>query len=114
LASEAQNVDTADVSEMKAEQRSYGAMPMIVLTAVPHPVTSAYNATDAQVTQVRSMWNDLHNKVAAESQRGVNCLVSDTGHHIQLYKPEVVVAAIQQVMDLAHSTSKPSCEVLPN
>jgi pimeloyl-ACP methyl ester carboxylesterase len=112
LRSEAENVDTADVSEMKAEQRSYGSMPLIVLTVVPHPIDANYNATAAQAGQAKSMWNDLHDKVATESQRGVNCFVTDTGHHIQLYKPEIVIAAIRQVIDLVQTTGKPSCEPL--
>jgi hypothetical protein len=44
----------------------------------------------------------MHDEVAALSTRGVRRTV-DSGHSIQMQRPEVVIAAIEEVMALARA-----------
>jgi pimeloyl-ACP methyl ester carboxylesterase len=87
--------------EVQATQRSYGAMPLIVLTADdgPHhdrgfPPT----VPKAQIAAQWSVWKTMHDELAAYASGGVNFVVRDTGHYIQQNQPTAVISAITEVI----------------
>ena len=47
-----------------------------------------------------------HDRIAALSSVGRNQVVPNTGHYIQFYQPQVVIAAIREVVDEAHRHPK--------
>jgi pimeloyl-ACP methyl ester carboxylesterase len=53
-----------------------------------------------------------HEAMAEQSQRGIDCVIDGSGHHIQIDKPEVVIAAVRQAIALVTSSSQPSCSLL--
>lgn len=107
-----------DAREVINAQRRYGDMPLIVLTAgrdeaavlgamsrLPPGTPGA--STPAEVAQLheqivrflRDGWGAGHDAYAALSSRGRNQLVPDSTHAIQIWKPEVVVSAVIEILD---------------
>ena len=85
--------------------RNYGAMPLIVLTAgdfMRMPPDAPPDAT-AQFPLVRTAWTRGHDAYAALSTRGVNRLVEGSPHAIQQARPQVVIDAIDEVVDAARA-----------
>jgi pimeloyl-ACP methyl ester carboxylesterase len=99
LRSEAAAADSANSDEVAAARRSLGDMPLIVLTAAalaPRPGEAAVSV------QARyQVWRTMHDEIAALSTRGERRTVEGAGHGIQMEKPEVVIAAIEEVLALA-------------
>ena len=83
-------------------KRNYGAMPIIVLTStkVPELPPGTPDAANARAT-FAAMDAEMHRghaELAALSSRGVQRLVPDSGHYIQLDRPDAVIAAIEEVI----------------
>jgi pimeloyl-ACP methyl ester carboxylesterase len=103
----------ADSREVINEQRRYGDLPLIVLTAGGDESSalsslrgSPGTETPADLEQLRQQivlflrdaWGPAHDAYAALSTRGRNQLV-DSGHNIPINKPDVVISAITEVLD---------------
>src|SRR5215469_3853053 len=70
----------------------------VVLTATggwgPPPVVPA-----GQWKQLWDTWNQMHERVAALSSRGVNFVVRGSGHYIQFDRPADVISAVDEVVE---------------
>lgn len=89
-----EEVPTADDLQLNAQQRSFGALPLIVLTAgdgMPGLQGEEKVATDA-------LWMKLHDALAARSSVGTNRLVPKSGHYIQEDNPPAVISAVMDVL----------------
>jgi len=87
--------------------RTYGAMPLTVLTAgakVALP-NEAPAAAKREIAAVEAEWVRGHEAMAALSTRGSHRLVRSSAHYIQLEKPEVVIAAIEQMIETVRQPS---------
>ena len=82
--------------------RDYGDIPLVVLTAgatptdLPEPVLAAW-------PQHEAVWMRGHDAVAALSSRGVNRVIPDAGHYIQMDRPDVVIATVIEVVEAARA-----------
>lgn len=82
--------------------RSFGDRPTIVLTAMA-PFTPAelkglgIKASDG--ARFKQEWKLLGAEQAALSTRGRQRTVSDSGHYIQIDRPDVVIAAVREIVD---------------
>jgi pimeloyl-ACP methyl ester carboxylesterase len=98
--SELQEFNGASADEVDASRRSYGALPLIVLTAggvgTPDPDT---------VTRTR-IWTEMHERMAALSSRGLHRIVPGATHHIALSRPDAVIAAVNDVVAATRPRSK--------
>jgi pimeloyl-ACP methyl ester carboxylesterase len=65
-------------------------MRMSIPQEIPFIVLSAATATDAELAE-RESW-------VAASKRGRHVRVKETGHWIQLEQPDVVVAAVRELL----------------
>ncbi|KQT31894.1 hypothetical protein ASG29_08395 [Sphingomonas sp. Leaf412] len=78
-------------------RRSFGAMPLVVLTVGPAPAAP-------------TPWTAGHDSIAALSTRGTRAHVPDSGHMIQRDRPAAIVAAIATVLDMLslsrHTTTR--------
>lgn len=95
--SEWANVFTVSSDEVRVAKRSYGDMPLVVLSRAPFPRQP--HETQAMRDAKNYLWVELHDDIAALSTRGVNEIVPGSGHYIQFDKPGVVIEAIRQVID---------------
>ncbi len=79
----------------------FGDRPLVVLTALkPNPpaVVKAMGMTDAQAAQQRRIWTGLHDDEARWSTHSRHQLVTDATHYIQFDRPDVVIAAVREVV----------------
>jgi pimeloyl-ACP methyl ester carboxylesterase len=99
MASEAGAMEQ-DSAEATAHRRSYGDMPLIVLTAGKPPKDPSLS--DAQNQAWEKLWMQGHDAIAALSSRGRNQVVPGSGHFIQLEQPQAVIDAVDEVVAEAH------------
>jgi pimeloyl-ACP methyl ester carboxylesterase len=81
--------------------RDLGARPLVVLTGTkPHPPT-VIKAAGLKPDQDRlfiATWEQLHDDEATWSRRSRHQLVPDATHYIQFDRPDVVIAAVREVI----------------
>jgi pimeloyl-ACP methyl ester carboxylesterase len=84
-------------------ERSYGSMPLIVLTAdiFPPPDPSLTPRAQEQSLAMEAEFRLGHIEYAALSTRGTQRTVPDSNHFIQQTNPEAVTAAIVEVLQQA-------------
>jgi pimeloyl-ACP methyl ester carboxylesterase len=110
LRSEAASEDEGDIVELSAAHASYGPMPLIMLSApMDANYYKPYGATAEQMSQLENERQTMRDRVVALSQRGAQCMIANTGHFIQLDRPDVVIRAIEQAIQLSHDNENPSC-----
>lgn len=107
--SEWANVFTVSSDEVRTAKRSYGDMPLVVLSRAPFPRQP--HETQAVRDAKNYLWVELHDDIAALSTRGVNEIVPGAGHYIQFDKPGAVIDAIQQVIDTVRADGHDSTAV---
>lgn len=95
VASELDSFNTLDTPQLLKVKRSFGSIPLIVLTGRPTMPGATAEETDA----VYKVWMTMHDEMAALSTKGVNRAVRGASHYIQYEKPAVVVAAVNEVVE---------------
>lgn len=90
-------MEHSSIDQLAASRRSYGAMPLIVLTAgkgsaLPPPYDAADQAAFDKV------WADLQRDQASLSTIGERRVVAGAGHAIQFDAPQAVITAIRDVL----------------
>ncbi len=90
--SELDNLWTRSSDEVAAGRRSYGAIPLVVLTA-GGPLTGP--ETDEQAAYL-AYWASLHQELAARSTRGVQQTVPGASHLMMIDRPDAIVEAIER------------------
>jgi len=99
---------TRSSAELRASQRPYGNLPLIVLTDsqdgdidhVPHAPSD---------TVQRAIWaakNKEHERIAKLSSVGAHFVVAGSMHAIQIDHPSTVVSAVDEVVDQARSSGR--------
>jgi pimeloyl-ACP methyl ester carboxylesterase len=86
--------------------RELGERPIVVLTAVkPFPETAlkAMQLTVAQGQEIQRVWKQMHDDEASWSHHSRREIVADSSHYIQFDRPDVVIAAVSDVVDQLRS-----------
>ncbi len=99
LGSEDKASDALDSAEDLKQQRSYGALPLIVLTAANDIGDPGLPAKEMR--EVNRVWTAGHDRLAHLSTVGVNFVITHSEHFIQLDQPAVVTGAIAEVISQA-------------
>jgi pimeloyl-ACP methyl ester carboxylesterase len=108
---ELSNGPAAD-GEARAAQRSWGDLPVVVLT---HDLS--FNPAGEPEAEHRARSEFLkrgHDALAARSRRGRSIVVPGAGHNIQVDRPEAVIAALRTVLAEARATSSSSAAPGPS
>lgn len=104
MASEAESQHSTDGKsdansrEERAAQRSFGNMPLIVMTAAEAVDPKASESDRAASSRLWLSWKAGHDRLAARSKRGRSVVIPGTGHFIQLEQPRAVIDAIKEVV----------------
>jgi pimeloyl-ACP methyl ester carboxylesterase len=98
--SELHEFDGASSDQIDASRRSYGDMPLIVLTA------GGVATPDPDAVARMKIWIGMHDQMAALSSRGINRIVPNASHHIMLSRPEAVIAAVDEVVVAARESAR--------
>lgn len=96
LKSESATMMAATSDEIDAARRQLGNMPLVVLSAGE---LAPVSGVPAEVR--RELHRTMHEEIAALSTRGQRRTIDNAGHAIQMERPEVVVAAIEEVLAMA-------------
>lgn len=94
--SEWANVFRTSSDQVRAAKRSFGDMPLIVLSRAPFALQP--NETQAMRDAKNQLWMELHDALASLSTRGVNRVVPGAGHYIQFDQPDAVIGAVSEVL----------------
>jgi membrane dipeptidase len=87
--SEYENASSVSADQVRAARRSYGALPLIVLTREAKPADAT--------TRAGMRWQ-MHEELAALSTRGEHRAAPQSGHYIQFERPDLVLAAIADAL----------------
>jgi pimeloyl-ACP methyl ester carboxylesterase len=85
--------------QTRATRRSFGDLPIIVLTHSPYP--KGKDETQELRDKRTLQWEGMHLEVAAMSSRGFNAIVPNSGHYIQFDQPQVVIDSVNMVLLMA-------------
>jgi pimeloyl-ACP methyl ester carboxylesterase len=89
--------------------RELGDRPLVVLTAMkPYPpeFLAELNLSEEQGQKIQDVIKQLHDEQAAWSSNSRHQLVSDASHYSQFDRPDIVIAAIQLVVESVRAKSK--------
>ncbi len=76
---------------------SFGDLPLIVLSAGQEETISFLSDTENQ--QRWEVWQTLQSELAALSSESKQVIAEQSGHNIQLDQPDLVIDAIQEMLD---------------
>jgi pimeloyl-ACP methyl ester carboxylesterase len=93
-----------EIQEERA-RRSFGPMPVIVLTAGQPPALQEGQTPEDQARE-REVWRKGHDALAARSRQGKSVVVPGASHFIQIDRPDAVISAVQEVISKVRA--KPS------
>jgi pimeloyl-ACP methyl ester carboxylesterase len=104
--SEIEEMPAASTQQLLASRRSYGDMPLIVLTRTDYEKDMPADFTAEDKAQMRSVWETMHAEMAALSTRGEHRFVAGASHYIQRDAPDAVIAAITDVVAAVRAAPK--------
>jgi pimeloyl-ACP methyl ester carboxylesterase len=87
----------AGSDQVEASKRSYGDLPLIVLTA-PAPDSPTPNGPDAEFLARNKVVAAMHDETARLSSRGTNRIVPGASHRIMISAPQAVIDAVEEVV----------------
>jgi pimeloyl-ACP methyl ester carboxylesterase len=99
-------VNSTSSDEVREAQRSYGSLPLVVLTAGNRNQFAVPGASLRQENALWEAWKEMHDRIAALSSRGENIIVRDSGHFIEIDRPTAVIESVHTVIDEARSTGR--------
>jgi pimeloyl-ACP methyl ester carboxylesterase len=80
-----------------AETRSLGDMPLIVLSQDPD--APQYDLPEDLVRPTNEAWQKMQNELARLSTRSRQVIAKNSGHYIQLDRPDLVLDAVREVVN---------------
>jgi pimeloyl-ACP methyl ester carboxylesterase len=101
--SEIEQMPGASTEQLIASRRSYGEMPLIVLTRGDYDKDMPPDFTADDRAAMRSVWETMHAEMAALSSKGEHRFVPGAGHYIQRDAPQAVIDAAAEVVASARS-----------
>jgi pimeloyl-ACP methyl ester carboxylesterase len=84
--------------QVAAARRSYGELPLVVLTAGT-PIIPGLSPSDRDT--LLGTIKQMHGELAGLSTRGVDRLVPGSSHYVQLDAPQAVIDAVDEVLSQA-------------
>jgi pimeloyl-ACP methyl ester carboxylesterase len=99
--SEAVEAIGAGSDQVEASKRSYGNLPLIVLTS-SEPESPDPKHPDLYFAARTKVVIAMHDETARLSARGVNRAVPGATHHVMLSTPQAVIGAVNEVVTEVH------------
>jgi pimeloyl-ACP methyl ester carboxylesterase len=106
--SEIGSMPGASTEQLMESKRSYGAMPLIVLTRSDYKKGAPPEITARDLAGMKKVWVAMHDEMTALSTAGEHRTIADAGHNIQFDQPQAVIDAVNDVVARARgSAAKP-------
>lgn len=99
--SEAENIYTASAQQLRAARKPFGNLPLVSLTRGISPYLVPGQPPSDTNKAIEAENKAMQDEVAALSTRGSNRVAEGSHHAIHLSKPDAVVQAVMQVLDMA-------------
>ena len=106
MRSEMRAAGAISFEQVAAARRPLGDMPLIVLSASVGEALP--DETPKQARARAEIWRTMHEEIAALSTRGERRTI-DARRQVQIDKPEAVVAAIEEVLEMVRSEQPALC-----
>lgn len=87
--------------QLARERRSFGTMPLVVLTATTGTDFAPELAEDSK--QYDAAWQQMQTELKSLSSQGVQRRVPNAGHNIQDDQPQAVIGAVEEVVRQART-----------
>jgi len=84
---------------------SLGGMPLAVLSHDPE--TPQPDLPEDLVKPTNEAWQEMQKELARLSTRGTQVVAKNSGHYIQLDRPDVVIAGVRSVVDQVRQDVRP-------
>lgn len=102
--SEIAEMPGASTAALLASRRSYGDLPVVVLTRGNYDKGMPASMTAEDRAAMKQVWETMHAEMAALSRHGEQRIVPGAGHYIQGDAPDAVVRAVSDVVTAARTT----------
>lgn len=96
--SEIASMEVTSTNEIRAAQRPYGDMPLIVLTRSDYEKDMPAAFTAQNTAALKKVWTQMHEEMAARSTIGQHRVVPGAGHSIQRDQPQAVIDAVAEIV----------------
>ena len=83
-----------------------GSMPLIVLSQDPD--APQYDLPEDLVKPTNEAWQQMQKELAQLSARGSQVIAKNSGHYIQIDRPDLVVDAVRKVVDQIRQPATPA------
>jgi hypothetical protein len=87
---------------------SLGDMPLLVLSH--DPGTPQPDLPEDLVKPVNDAWQQMQTELAKLSTRGTQVIAKNSGHYIQLDRPDVAIEGIRNVVEQVRASSAPGSQ----
>ncbi len=104
--SEIAEMPGASTASLIASRRSYGDMPLIVLTRGDYDKGMPPSMTAEDRAGMRQVWETMHAEMSALSTRGEQRFIAGAGHYIQNDAPQAVIDAVRDVVVAARARKR--------
>lgn len=89
-----------DCAQLQAAPKSLGAMPLKVLAHEVNPELTGISEDQMdQAMEIERVWRELQIELSRRSRNGELIIASRSGHCIQIDRPELVIAAVRDVVE---------------
>lgn len=106
--SEIDSMPGASTDELTRSKRSYGDLPLIVLTRSDYKKGAPPELTDQDFAGMKKVWVAMHEEMTALSTAGEHRTIPDSGHNIQLDQPKAVIDAVNDIVTKARARMPPT------
>ena len=89
-------------------QTGYDKKPLIILTAGNTWTARGLGASEVQVSELNETRLKVQRELAAATTLGIDCVIEDAGHFIQIDRPSIVISAVESII-ATNGTSRPTC-----
>ena len=103
--SEIAAMEVVSTNQIRAAQRPYGDLPLIVLTRGDFAMGMPPAMTPEIKAGFEKVWTTMHAEMAAQSSIGQTRSIPGAGHGIQRDQPQAVIDAITEVVTAARETA---------
>ena len=90
----------AQTSQQVRGTGDLGETPLVVLTAGQALPAEALEQMELTIDQIQPIWMEMQEELVTLSTNSTHRIVPDSGHHIHLDRPDMVVDAIRSVFDI--------------
>jgi pimeloyl-ACP methyl ester carboxylesterase len=89
----------ANESSLSTTPIGFRSKPLIVLTASDRWDANVLKTSPDKMMLLRKLRLQAHREIASESSLGIDCVVNNTSHFIQIDQPAIVISAVQSILN---------------